>query len=91
MPEITLDDVRTLLVDNCMLRVPPAEIESGALLFGPGSLGLDSIDALQLTVGIEKSYGIAIQDPAVAREAFHSVNSLREWLNRQPRPNSPPA
>ena len=88
MPEITLDDVRTPLVDNCMLRVQPGEIEPGALLFGPGSLGLDSIDALQLTVGIEKSYGIAIKEPAVAREAFHSVETLREWLNRQPRQNS---
>ena len=47
---------------------------------------LDSIDALQLTVGIEKSYGIAITDPAVAREAFHSVNTLQQWLSRQPNP-----
>jgi acyl carrier protein len=87
MTEITLDAVRTLLVENCMLRVRPEEIESGTLLFGPGSLGLDSIDALQLTVGIEKSYGIAIKDPAVAREAFHSVETLREWLNRQAKQN----
>lgn len=85
MAEITLDDVRKLLVDNCMLRVPPQEIASTATLFGPGSLGLDSIDALQLTVGIEKSYGIAIQEPAVAKEAFQSVETLRQWLNRQPR------
>jgi acyl carrier protein len=91
MTEITLDDVRTLLVDNCMLRVRPEEIEGETLLFGPGSLGLDSIDALQLTVGIEKSYGIAIRDPAVAREAFQSVKTLQEWLNRQPDRNSPSA
>ena len=91
MTEITLDDVRTLLVDNCMLRVRPEEIEGETLLFGPGSLGLDSIDALQLTVGIEKSYGIAIKDPAVAREAFQSVKTLREWLSRQPDRNPPSA
>jgi acyl carrier protein len=84
MTEITLDDIRTLLVDNCMLRVTPEEIQPATTLFGPGSLGLDSIDALQLTVGIEKSYGIAIQDPAVAREAFGSVDTLRQWINRQP-------
>ena len=86
-----LDDVRTLLVNNCMLRVKPEEIEWQTLLFGPDSLGLDSIDALQLTVGIEKSYGIAIVDPAVAREAFHSVQTLQQWLSRQPRQNSPSA
>ena len=85
MADITLDDVRNLLVDNCMLRVAPEEITPDTTLFGPGSLGLDSIDALQLTVGIEKSHGIAIKDPAVAREAFQSVETLRQWLNRQPR------
>lgn len=91
MAEITIDDVRKLLVDNCMLRVSPEEIQPGTLLFGPDSLGLDSIDALQLTVGIEKSYGIAIQDPAVAREAFHSVKTLQGWLNAQPdaKPGAP--
>jgi acyl carrier protein len=77
-----LDDLRRLLVDNCMLRVPPEEIQLETTLFGPGSLGLDSIDALQLTVGIEKSYGIAIKDPAAAREAFQSVRSLQQWLER---------
>jgi acyl carrier protein len=91
MTEITLDDVRKLLVDNCMLRVRPEEIKLDTLLFGPDSLGLDSIDALQLTVGIEKSYGIAIKDPAVAREAFHSVKTLQEWLGSQPRQNPPSA
>ncbi len=91
MTEITLDNVRTLLVDNCMLRVRPEEIQSETLLFGPDSLGLDSIDALQLTVGIEKSYGIAIKDPAVAREAFQSVKTLQQWLDRQPKQNSPAA
>jgi acyl carrier protein len=87
MTEITLDDVRKLLVDNCMLRVAPDEIQPDTTLFGPDSLGLDSIDALQLTVGIEKSYAIAITEPSVAREAFHSVDTLRQWLNRQPRPS----
>ena len=84
MADISLEDLRKLLVENCMLRVPPEEIQSGTTLFGPGSLGLDSIDALQLTVGIEKTYGIAIKDPAVARDAFQSVQSLQDWLTSQP-------
>jgi acyl carrier protein len=91
MAEITLDDVRKLLVDNCMLRVSPEEIQPDTLLFGPDSLGLDSIDALQLTVGIEKSYGFAIHDPAVAREAFQSVKTLQQWLSRQKSQNPPAA
>jgi acyl carrier protein len=85
MPAIQLEDLRKLLVENCMLRVPPEEIQLDTTLFGPDSLGLDSIDALQLTVGIEKTYGIAITDPAVAREAFHSVKTLQQWLSSQPK------
>jgi acyl carrier protein len=91
MTEITLADVRKLLLDNCMLRVKPEEIQPETLLFGPDSLGLDSIDALQLTVGIEKSYGIAIKEPAVAREAFHSVKTLQQWLTHQPTQTPPSA
>jgi acyl carrier protein len=89
MADLELSDLRKLLVENCMLRVPPEEIQLETTLFGPGSLGLDSIDALQLTVGIEKTYGIAIKDPAVAREAFQSVESLQRWLAEQLKPTSP--
>ncbi len=84
MAAVSLNDIRKLLMDNCMLRVTPEEIGPETLLFGPDSLGLDSIDALQLTVGIEKAYGIAIKEPAVAREAFHSVKTLQQWLSQQP-------
>lgn len=87
MTEITLDNVRTLLVDNCMLRVAPDEIQPTTKLFGPDSLNLDSIDALQLTVGIEKSYGIAIKDPTVARDAFQSVTTLQQWLSQNAKSN----
>lgn len=89
--DIQLDDLRRLLVDNCMLRVPPEEIQMETKLFGPDSLGLDSIDALQLTVGIERSYGVPIRDPAVAREAFQSVATLGQWLAAQLKKNRPAA
>ncbi len=83
MADLSLDALRHLLVENCMLRVPPEEIKIDTTLFGPDSLGLDSIDALQLTVGIEKTYGVPIADPAAAREAFQSVASLQSWLAAQ--------
>jgi acyl carrier protein len=90
MADIQLDDLRRLLVENCMLRVAPEEIQLETALFGPDSLGLDSIDALQLTVGIEKTYGIAIKDPAQARAAFTTVKSLQQFLAAQPG-TTPPA
>lgn len=83
MADISLDDLKQLLVENCMLKVPPEEITEESPLFGPGSLGLDSIDALQLTVAIERAYGIAVKDPATARQVLHSLGSLRHWLSRE--------
>ncbi len=66
-----------------MLQVPPDEINEDTPLFGPDSLGLDSIDVLQLTVAIEKEFGVPIRDPKVARQILGSLGSLKEWLLRQ--------
>jgi acyl carrier protein len=86
MPDITLDELRKLIVDNCVLKVKPDEIREDTPLFGPGSIGLDSLDALQLTVAIEQQYGIAINDAKVARQALQSLDSLRHWLAQQAGP-----
>ncbi len=80
--EVKLDDLRNLLVENCMLKVEPAEIAEDTPLFGPGGLGLDSIDAMQMTLAVEKLYNVPIKDPATAREALQSLGTLRDWLRR---------
>jgi len=90
MPEISLDDLRKLVVDNCLLKVNPEEIGEDTPLFGPGSVGLDSLDALQLTVAIEQHYRIVINDAKVAREMMQSLGSLRRWLAQQPSPEQKP-
>ncbi len=84
MAEISLDELKQLLVENCVLKVKPDDIGEHTPLFGPNSLGLDSIDALQITVAIEQQYGIAISDPQVAREIYQSLHTLRNWLAKQP-------
>jgi acyl carrier protein len=48
-------------------------------LFGSG-LGLDSIDALELIVMMEKNYGIKIKDPSAGKEIFKSINSMAEFV-----------
>lgn len=81
--DVPFSELKALLIENCMLRVNPEEISETAPLFDPTGLGLDSIDALQISVALEKSYGVAIKDAAVAREALQSLTSLRDWLLKQ--------
>ena len=59
--------------------VKPADIDENAPLFGEG-LGLDSIDALELIVLMEKNYGIKLQDPAQGKEIFKSVKVLADYI-----------
>jgi len=70
------DRIKALVVENLMLQITVAEIGDDQPLFGPGSLGLDSVDALQLVVALDKSFGLKIADPAMAKEVLHSVNSI---------------
>ena len=78
-----MDDVNTLkgriksmLVENLMLPVAVAEINDDQPLFGPGSLGLDSVDALQLVVALDKNFGLKIPDPGAAKEILRSVSTI---------------
>ena len=84
MADVSLDELKKLVVENCVLKIKPDEIEEGTPLFGPGSVGLDSLDALQLTVAIEQQFGIVINDAQVARQALQSLGALRHWLAQQP-------
>ena len=68
--------IKQLMVENLMLQLTPAEIGDETPLFGPGSIGLDSVDALQLVVALDKSFGLKIADPAAAREILRSVNTM---------------
>ena len=68
--------VKSMLVENLMLQMTPEEIADEQALFGPGSLGLDSVDALQLVVALDKNFGLKIPDPAAAREILHNVNTI---------------
>ena len=60
-------------------EVKPEEIDNDAPLFGDG-LGLDSIDALELIVLMEKRYGIKLKDPSVGREIFRSFNVMARYI-----------
>jgi acyl carrier protein len=59
--------------------VKPADIDENAPLFGDG-MGLDSIDALELIVLMEKNYGIKLKDPAQGKEIFRSIRVMAEYI-----------
>ena len=59
--------------------VTPADIDENAPLFGDG-LGLDSIDALELIVLMEKNYGIKLKDPGQGKEIFRSIQVMADYI-----------
>jgi len=74
-------ELKELLVVNLALEdITPEEIEDDGLLFGEG-LGLDSLDAVEIVVLIQRNYGLEIIDEEQAREIFQSVNTLARWVH----------
>ena len=69
-------EIKQLLVANLMLQVSADQIGDETLLFGPGGLGLDSVDALQVVVALDKHYGLKIPDPATAKRVLQSVSTI---------------
>ena len=61
--------------------VKPEDIDENASLFGDG-LGLDSIDALELIVLMEKNYGIKLSDPNQGKEIFKSVAVMADYISK---------
>ena len=68
--------IKAMMVENLMLQVGVDDIGDQQPLFGPGSLGLDSVDALQIVVGLEKHFGFKVADAAAAREILRDVDTM---------------
>ena len=62
--------------------IEPDDIDTDAQLFGDG-LGLDSIDALELIVLLEKQYGIKIEDPKDGKKIFYSIRTIAEYIEEK--------
>ena len=79
MPDLKRE-LKELLISTLSLEdVTPESIDDAAPLFGAG-LGLDSIDALELAVALERRFNIAIPDEEVAKKAFASINALAAFI-----------
>jgi acyl carrier protein len=81
MEELALELKKRIIEVLNLEDVQPEDIDNDAPLFGEG-LGLDSIDALELIVMMEKDYGIKIKDPSAGKDIFKSINTIAEFVTK---------
>ncbi|MDD2294181.1 MAG: phosphopantetheine-binding protein [Bacteroidales bacterium] len=79
MEQLILDLKQQIIEVLNLEDVKPEDIDENASLFGEG-LGLDSIDALELIVLMEKNYGIKLRDPSQGKQIFTSVKTMAEYV-----------
>ena len=73
--------LKTAIIDGLRLEdVAVEDIDSSAPLLGDSGLMLDSLDAVELVVVVEKHFGVAIADAEEARKAFTSVSGLADFI-----------
>ena len=72
-----MDEVKGKLIEELNLEeITPEDIDNEAPLFGDEGLGLDSIDALEIILILEREYGIKIENPSEGKQIFYSVRTL---------------
>lgn len=77
-----IEQLKNQIIDVLNLEdLTAADIDDNAPLFGEG-LGLDSIDALELIVLLEREYGIKLTNPTEGKEIFKSVASIADFVNK---------
>ena len=82
----TTDRLKKVLIERLMLQHEPTDISEDAPLFGLG-LGLDSVDALEIVVGVEQEFGVSIGDDDM--QAFRSINAIADFIqSRKPEDQS---
>ena len=74
--------IKEVLVEELMLQKEASEIGDTDPLFGPDGLGLDSVDALQLAVALDKHFGLKITDEEAAKGIFQSVDTIAEAIEQ---------
>lgn len=72
-------EIKELLVRDLRLQTTPAEIGDNDPLFGDG-LGLDSLDAVELVVQVNKHFAVQIKDMTEGQKAFSSVQTLADYI-----------
>ena len=82
------EQTKQLLVRRLKLERDPASIGDDEPLFGPEGLGLDSIDALELVLGLEQEFGVSIDDQQVGSQVLSTVNSIVQFIAEKRTPST---
>jgi acyl carrier protein len=72
--------IKEMMVNNLMLQITVDQIADDTPLFGPEGIGLDSIDALELAVGLEKNFGVSVPNSEVATKVLRNVNTIHDYI-----------
>ena len=77
------DQLKKIIIEELNLEdISPEDIEDDAPLFGEG-LGLDSLDAVEIVVLLEKHFGVEVKSLDEGREAFSSINALAAYIEER--------
>lgn len=79
----TRQRLKELMISELMLDMSADDIGDDTPLFGPAGVGLDSVDALQLVVMIEKHFGYKMADQDQAKRILQSVNTIAEAVDQK--------
>ena len=82
MEELVLELKKAIIKALNLEEMTPEDIDADAPLFGDEGLGLDSIDALELIVLLEKNYGTKLENPAAGKEIFKSVATIAAYVQQ---------
>ncbi len=78
----TIQKLKELLVTKLKLKIGVDQIKEDTLLFGSNSLGLDSIDVLELIIAIKKEFGVEIMDRETSEQVFTSVGAIARYIDK---------
>jgi acyl carrier protein len=74
--------IKEVMVDELMLDQDAASIDDSVPIFGAGGLGLDSVDALQLVVALDKHFGLKIGNSDAAKGILESVDTIAREIEK---------
>ncbi|HIP44761.1 MAG TPA: acyl carrier protein [Sulfurospirillum arcachonense] len=81
---ITTSDLKLAIINGLNLEdMSIEEIDDDSPLFGTEGLGLDSVDAIELTLILEKNFGVKITNMSDVENIFSSINTLTYYINKQ--------